>query len=223
MQRSSPWLLGTGSPVLQGMLAAVLGEDDARSRAFFNRLFNTCSYTLTEFTATGAPLWLTVPPPPPARRAGSSAALQAHQALMDEHQSMRRALLMFDLVVRLLRLLEFAVLRAGNAFGLGSMNLARLLELVPYVLGHFTCGPDARKLDAFLGQARQVSNTAASVAVVLSAATMVGPQGERTDPMHLAGLDLTRPSCMAAKVGAGAGGPLARRRSGPWGAAPWCP
>eukprot|EP00798_Chlamydomonas_sp_ICE-L_P017518 gene17518-23836_t len=117
--------------------------------AFLNRLFNTLNWALTDFAVSIADLY--DQHMSPARSSSTSTRLAT-----EEQQQQRKATVMFDLTVSLLRLLEYTALNSPEAFlEPGAIELTRLMELVPFILGHFTIGADAMRLTNILNHQQQ--------------------------------------------------------------------
>ncbi|KAG1678277.1 hypothetical protein FOA52_013898 [Chlamydomonas sp. UWO 241] len=133
----------------QALLTEALQPGSSLFKGFCDRLFNTLNWAVTEGTSTVATLH-------EARRPAAAQPSGRRPAQVDEQQLTRKAVLMLDLTKSLLRLLEFMAQQLPSGF-LGrasSLNLTRTLELVPFVLGHFAGGADARRLNELLEASR---------------------------------------------------------------------
>ena len=91
------------------------------------------------------------PPPNPTNPAPNQRA-PGSRPQIDESQVVRKIVSMLDTAKTLLQLLEFISLRSPSSFLSPpcTLNLTRLMELVPFVLGHFCMGPDAKCLNQLL-------------------------------------------------------------------------
>ena len=93
------------------------------------------------------------PPPPPS--VSDIHDQRGRRHVSEVQQQHRRASIMFDLAMGLLRLLEFmAVRQPSSLLDPATFNATRLLELLQFVLGHFTVGSDARRLTELLSQSQ---------------------------------------------------------------------
>ncbi|KAG2499059.1 hypothetical protein HYH03_003244 [Edaphochlamys debaryana] len=129
---------GGGSDLYRGLLAAELRADGPGLQPFLHRLFNMANWANSEFAATVADLHEN----------------RSRRHITEQQQQYRKAGVLFELVGCLLRLLEFVACRVpGAMLGDGAtpaLNLNRLLEVVSFVLSHFTEGSDARRLTELL-------------------------------------------------------------------------
>lgn len=117
----------TSSVVFQSLLRDVCAEDEELFSAFLNRLFNTLSWTMTEFSVNIREM------------------LEKNHIL--EFQQ-RKCSVIFDLSCNLARILEFVTLEIPQAFLLGiDMHLKRLTELVIFTLNQMTVATDSEFFD----------------------------------------------------------------------------
>ncbi|XP_042506363.1 E3 ubiquitin-protein ligase RKP-like isoform X1 [Macadamia integrifolia] len=130
------------STLFQGLLRDTCIHDEALFSAFLNRLFNTLSWTMTEFSV-------------------SVREMQEKYQVLELQQ--RKCIVIFDLSCNLARVLEFCTHEIPQAFLAGSdMNLRRLTELVVFILNHETSAADAEFFDIRplrrLGQSQEKIN-----------------------------------------------------------------
>lgn len=98
---------------------------------FLNRLFENLNWTMTELVIILGELADILNRVPT-----TSNSLMLRQP--------RKAAVLFNLSINLLRLLEFAASQIPTAFLTGSnLNIARSVEVVGYVLSHMTVGSDS--------------------------------------------------------------------------------
>ncbi|XP_043721494.1 E3 ubiquitin-protein ligase RKP-like [Telopea speciosissima] len=115
------------SNVFQGLLRDTCIHDEALFSAFLNRLFNTLSWTMTEFSV-------------------SVREMQEKYQVLELQQ--RKCIIIFDLSCNLARVLEFCTHEIPQAFLAGSdMNLRRLIELIVFILNQVTSAADAEFFD----------------------------------------------------------------------------
>ncbi|KAL6552196.1 hypothetical protein OROGR_008350 [Orobanche gracilis] len=108
----------SSSVLFQKLLREACISDDELFSAFLNRLFNTLSWTMTEFSV-------------------SVREMQENYKLMDFHFQRRKCNVIFDLSCNLARVLEFCTQEIPQAFVSGmDTNLRRLAELVVFILTH---------------------------------------------------------------------------------------
>ncbi|KAF3794181.1 E3 ubiquitin-protein ligase [Nymphaea thermarum] len=111
----------------QGLLKEVCLLDKELFSAFLNRLFNTLSWTITEFSV--------------------SIREMRENYLITELQQ-RKSTLIFDLSCNLARVLEFFTHEIPQAFVSGpDMNLRRLIELIIFILNQMTSTIDVEVFD----------------------------------------------------------------------------
>ncbi|KAL0378586.1 UNVERIFIED_CONTAM: E3 ubiquitin-protein ligase RKP [Sesamum radiatum] len=116
----------SSSVLFQKLLREACISDDELFSAFLNRLFNTLSWAMTEFSV-------------------SVREMQENYKLMDFQQ--RKCSVIFDLSCNLARVLEFCTREIPQAFVSGmDTNLRRLAELIVFILTHLLGGID---LDVF--------------------------------------------------------------------------
>ncbi|XP_068638077.1 E3 ubiquitin-protein ligase RKP-like [Aristolochia californica] len=117
----------SASIVFQGLLREACICDEELFSTFLNRLFNTLSWTMTEFSV-------------------SVREMQENYQVLDLLQ--RKCTVIFDLSCNLARVLEFCTREIPQAFLLGPMmNLQRLIELVVFILNHIISAADAEFFD----------------------------------------------------------------------------
>ncbi|XP_068642328.1 E3 ubiquitin-protein ligase RKP isoform X2 [Aristolochia californica] len=117
----------SASIVFQGLLREACICDEELFSTFLNRLFNTLSWTMTEFSV-------------------SIREMQENYPLLDLQQ--RKCTVIFDLSCNLARVLEFCTREIPQAFLLGPiMNIQRLTELVVFILNHIISAADAEFFD----------------------------------------------------------------------------
>eukprot|EP01018_Ginkgo_biloba_P039209 Gb_19146 [translate_table: standard] len=123
------------SSLFQGLLREKCISDEMLFASFLNRLFNTLSWTITEFSV-------------------SIKEMQEHYQVPDLHQ--RKCTIIFELSCNLARVLEFFTREMPQAFLCGpETNLTRLSELIIFVLNHTTSTADAELFDTTLRQQGQ--------------------------------------------------------------------
>ncbi|KNA19170.1 hypothetical protein SOVF_064060 [Spinacia oleracea] len=117
----------SSSVVFQRLLRDVCAEDEELFAAFLNRLFNTLSWTMTEFSV-------------------SIREMQEKNHILEFQQ--RKCSAIFDLSCNLARILEFCTHEIPQAFLLGNdMHLKRLTELVIFTLNQMTSATDSEFFD----------------------------------------------------------------------------
>lgn len=118
------------SSVFQKLLRDACVQDEELFSAFLNRLFNTLSWAMTEFSV--------------------SIREMQEKCQMIEFQQ-RKCSVIFDLSSNLARVLEFCTCEIPQAFLSGAdTNLRRLVELVVFVLNHLTSVADPEFFDLTL-------------------------------------------------------------------------
>ncbi|PON50865.1 43kDa postsynaptic protein [Trema orientale] len=118
------------SVVFQRLLRDACINDEGLFSAFLNRLFNTLSWTMTEFSV-------------------SVREMQEKYQVLDFHQ--KKCSVIFDLSCNLTRVLEFCTREIPQAFLKGTdTNLRRLTELIVFILNHITSAADAEFFDLSL-------------------------------------------------------------------------
>lgn len=111
------------SVVFQRLLREACVNDEELFSAFLNRLFNTLSWTMTEFSV-------------------SVREMQEKYQVVDFQQ--KKCCFIFDLSCNLTRVLEFCTREIPQAFlGGTDTNLRRLTELIVFILNHITSEADA--------------------------------------------------------------------------------
>ncbi|XP_031262004.1 E3 ubiquitin-protein ligase RKP isoform X4 [Pistacia vera] len=127
----------SSSVVFQRLLREACINDEGLFSAFLNRLFNTLSWTMTEFSV-------------------SVREMQEKYQVSDFQQ--RKCCVIFDLSCNLARVLEFCTHEIPQAFLSGSdTNLRRLTELIVFILNHITSAADTEFFDLSLRRNGQSS------------------------------------------------------------------
>ncbi|KAL3524719.1 hypothetical protein ACH5RR_013091 [Cinchona calisaya] len=117
----------SSSVVFQNLLRDACVHDEELFSAFLNRLFNTLSWSMTEFSVSIREM------------------LENYQVM--EFQQ-RKCSVVFDLSCNLARVLEFCTREIPQAFLLGAdTNLRRLTELIVFILNQLTSAVDPEFLD----------------------------------------------------------------------------
>ncbi|KAI3451086.1 hypothetical protein Pfo_007751 [Paulownia fortunei] len=120
----------SSSVLFQKLLREACISDEELFSAFLNRLFNTLSWAMTEFSV-------------------SIREMQENYKLMDFQQ--RKCSVIFDLSCNLARVLEFCTREIPQAFVLGmDTNLRRLAELIVFILTHLIGAIDPEIFDLSL-------------------------------------------------------------------------
>ncbi|KAF2284178.1 hypothetical protein GH714_019796 [Hevea brasiliensis] len=120
----------SSSVVFQNLLREACINDEELFSAFLNRLFNTLSWTMTEFSV-------------------SIREMQEKYQVLEFQQ--RKCCVIFDLSCNLTRLLEFYTREIPQAFLSGTdTNLRRLTELIVFILNRITSAADAEFFDLSL-------------------------------------------------------------------------
>ncbi|KAE7998172.1 hypothetical protein FH972_002743 [Carpinus fangiana] len=120
----------SSSVVFQRLLQEACINDEELFSAFLNRLFNTLSWTMTEFSV--------------------SIREMQEKFQVPEFQQ-RKCSVIFDLSCNLARILEFCTREIPQAFLLGTdTNLRRLTELIVFILNHITSAADTEFFDLSL-------------------------------------------------------------------------
>lgn len=123
------------SNLFQDLLRKKCYLDEKLFASFLNRLFNTLSWTITEFSV-------------------SLKEMREHYQVPDLQQ--RKCTIIFELSCNLARVLEFFTCGMPQAFLCGpETNMIRLTELVVFVLNHTTSTADAELFDNTLKQQGQ--------------------------------------------------------------------
>ncbi|KAK9071573.1 hypothetical protein SSX86_008001 [Deinandra increscens subsp. villosa] len=118
------------SSIFQKLLRDACLKDEELFSAFLNRLFNTLSWAMTEFSV-------------------SIREMQEKCQMMEFQQ--RKCSVIFDLSSNLARVLEFCTCEIPQAFLSGAdTNLRRLVELIVFVLNHLTSVADPEFFDLTL-------------------------------------------------------------------------
>ncbi|XP_058084516.1 E3 ubiquitin-protein ligase RKP [Magnolia sinica] len=127
---SSKHVEASSSALFQGLLRDAFVHDEGLFSAFLNRLFNTLSWTMTEFSV-------------------SIREMQENYPVLEMQQ--RKCCVIFDLSCSLVRVLELCTCEIPQAFLLGpEMNLRRLTELIVFILNHIATAADAEFFDLLL-------------------------------------------------------------------------
>lgn len=127
----------SSSVLFQKLLREACISDDDLFSAFLNRLFNTLSWAMTEFSV-------------------SVREMQENYKLMEFQQ--RKCSVIFDLSCNLARVLEFCTREIPQAFVSGmDTNLRRLAELIVFILTHLIGAIDPEVFDQSLRRAGQSS------------------------------------------------------------------
>ncbi|KAK4485968.1 hypothetical protein RD792_008622 [Penstemon davidsonii] len=120
----------SSSVLFQKLLREACISDDELFSAFLNRLFNTLSWAMTEFSV-------------------SIREMQENYKVMDFQQ--RKCSVIFDLSCNLARVLEFCTREIPQAFLSGmDTNLQRLTELIVFILNHLIGAIDPEVFDLSL-------------------------------------------------------------------------
>ncbi|KAG2646950.1 E3 ubiquitin-protein ligase RKP-like [Panicum virgatum] len=120
----------SSSAIFQVILRETCIHEEELFFSFLNRLFNTLSWTMTEFS-------------------------MSIREMQDKHQvadlQQRKCSVIFDVSCNLARILEFCTREIPCAFLMGpDMNLRRLTELVVFILNHIISAADAEFFDMTL-------------------------------------------------------------------------
>eukprot|EP00210_Caulerpa_lentillifera_P004213 g4018.t1 len=130
----------SGSPVFREIFQTVGNHDMESLTSFINRLFNTLNWTLTEL-ALALGEWAQIL---------NVMTNYAQENALLARQS-RKASVLFNLAVNLLRLMELVAARVPNVFLIGSrMNIMRVVEVLGYVLSHTSEGPNSISFNTIL-------------------------------------------------------------------------
>ncbi|CAI9758262.1 unnamed protein product [Fraxinus pennsylvanica] len=120
----------SSSVIFQKLLREACISNEELFSAFLNRLFNTLSWAMTEFSV-------------------SIREMQETYKVMDFQQ--RKCSVIFDLSCNLARVLEFCTREISQAFLLGTdTNLRRLTELIVFILNHLISAADPELFDLTL-------------------------------------------------------------------------
>ncbi|KAH7565886.1 hypothetical protein JRO89_XS08G0031300 [Xanthoceras sorbifolium] len=120
----------SSSVIFQRLLREACISDEGLFSAFLNRLFNTLSWTMTEFSV-------------------SIREMQEKYHVSEFQQ--RKCSVIFDLSCNLARVLEFCTHEIPQAFLSGAdTNLRRLTELIVFILNHITSVAEAEFFDLSL-------------------------------------------------------------------------
>ncbi|KAL5198175.1 hypothetical protein ABZP36_001687 [Zizania latifolia] len=131
----------SSSATFQVLLRETCIHEQELFLSFLNRLFNTLSWTMTEFS-------------------------MSIREMQDKHQvadlQQRKCSVIFDISCSLARILEFCTREIPHAFFMGpDMNLRRLTELIVFILNHIMSAADAEFFDMTLrrpGQHQEKTN-----------------------------------------------------------------
>ncbi|KAJ4847946.1 hypothetical protein Tsubulata_018544 [Turnera subulata] len=141
----------SSSVVFQSLLREACISDEELFSAFLNRLFNTLSWTMTEFSV-------------------SVREMQEKYQVLEFQQ--RKCCVIFDLSCNLTRVLEFCTREIPQAFLMGTdTNLRRLTELLVFILSHITSAADTEFFDLSL---RRHSQSLEKVSRAMLLAPLVG-------------------------------------------------
>ncbi|KAL6223019.1 hypothetical protein ACLB2K_006409 [Fragaria x ananassa] len=120
----------SSSIIFQRLLGQTCISDEALFSAFLNRLFNTLSWTMTEFSV-------------------SVREMQEKYQVLEFQQ--KKCSVIYDLSCNLARVLEFCTHEIPQAFLSGAdTNLRRLTELIVFILNHITSAEDTEFFDLSL-------------------------------------------------------------------------
>lgn len=120
----------SSSVIYQKLLREVCIHDEELFSTFLNRLFNTLSWAMTEFSV-------------------SVREMQETYKVLEFQQ--RKCSVIFDLSCNLARVLEFCTHEIPQAFLSGAdTNLRRLTEVIVFILNHLISAADPDLLDLFL-------------------------------------------------------------------------
>uniref|UniRef100_A0A1D1Z8J2 RING-type E3 ubiquitin transferase n=1 Tax=Anthurium amnicola TaxID=1678845 RepID=A0A1D1Z8J2_9ARAE len=127
----------SSSMIFQALVREACVQDEQLFCSFLNRLFNTLSLMMTEFSIMVR-------------------EMQDNYPVLDPQQ--RKCNIIFDLSCGLARILEFFALEIPQAFLQGpDINLRRLTELIVFVLNHLISAADADFFDISLRRHGQYS------------------------------------------------------------------
>jgi hypothetical protein len=122
-----PKQLHTGSSeVFRTAFRTTVEKDPELLNTFLNKVFNNLNWAVSEF---------------------GGALIECTSALP---QAQRKATIMFDLAVSLLRLIEVITMEAPSTFLQNELNTTRLIELVLIVVSRTTTGSDSSTFDSVL-------------------------------------------------------------------------
>ncbi|GMH38363.1 hypothetical protein BSKO_06247 [Bryopsis sp. KO-2023] len=128
--------LNSGSAVFRQLLVETCREKPHLLDGFLNRLFNTLNWTVTEMTVTLGEV---------GEHLERLAMMGRNYNHPDVVRLYRKASVLFNLSINLLRLLELVAWQMPSVFLSGSkLNLTRVVEVIGFVLSHVTVGSDAR-------------------------------------------------------------------------------
>ncbi|XP_050369732.1 E3 ubiquitin-protein ligase RKP [Argentina anserina] len=120
----------SSSIIFQRLLGQTCISDEGLFSAFLNRLFNTLSWTMTEFSV-------------------SVREMQEKYQVLEFQQ--KKCSVIYDLSCNLARVLEFCTHEIPQAFLSGAdTNLRRLTELIVFILNHITSAEDSEFFDLSL-------------------------------------------------------------------------
>ncbi|KAL6657002.1 hypothetical protein ACP70R_004782 [Stipagrostis hirtigluma subsp. patula] len=125
----------SASATFQVLLRETCIHEEELFYSFLNRLFNTLSWAMTEFS-------------------------MSIREMQDKHQvadlQQRKYSVIFDISCSLARILEFCTREIPSAFLMGpDMNLRRLIELIVFILNHIVSAADAEFFDMTLRRSGQ--------------------------------------------------------------------
>nr|CAB3455025.1 unnamed protein product [Digitaria exilis] len=142
----------SSSATFQVLLRETCIHEQELFLSFLNRLFNTLSWTMTEFS-------------------------MSIREMQDKHQvadlQQRKCSVIFDISCNLARILEFCTREIPCAFLMGpDMNLRRLTELVVFILNHIISAANAEFFDISTSEHRELNDVIAVFASMDCPATI---------------------------------------------------
>ncbi|KAJ4732688.1 E3 ubiquitin-protein ligase RKP [Rhynchospora pubera] len=164
------------SVLFQVLLRETCIHDEELFATFLNRLFNTLSWTMTEFSM-------------------SIREMQDKHNVADLQQ--RKCSVIFDISCSLARLLEFCVGEIPQAFLSGpDMNLRRLTELVVFILNHIISAADTDFFDLTLRRHGEKMNRTMILAPILGIMlNILGTVGSDSESGHTSLSDVISVFC----------------------------
>ncbi|KAE9601286.1 putative transcription factor C2H2 family [Lupinus albus] len=127
----------SSSVIFHRLLKEVCMNNERLFSDFLNRLFNTLSWTMTEFSVS---------------------IREMQEKYQEIELQQRKRCVAFDLSCNLTRILEFCTREIPHAFMSGpETNLRRLTELIVFILNQITSAEDAQFFDLSLGRHDQSS------------------------------------------------------------------
>ncbi|KAL5703827.1 RING-type E3 ubiquitin transferase [Ranunculus cassubicifolius] len=132
----------SSSDIFQGLLREECLNDKALLSAFLNRLFNTLSWTMTEFSVSVREMQ------------------EKHQVWQGSELQQRKCSVIFEILCNLSRILEFCTREIPQAFLSGSdTNLRRLTELIVFILNHIISSTDTDFFDMPVKRLEKMNRT----------------------------------------------------------------